>query len=60
MRLEEGRELSEARLVAVESAGDLRCALQAARRDLADFSSDIAVVRAGRVLFAISEILGSC
>ena len=60
VRFEEGRELSEERLLAVESVGDLRCALQAARRDLAAFSSDMAVIRAGTVEAAMSDILENC
>lgn len=59
-RFEEGRALSEARLLPAEEAGDLRWALQAARRDLAAFSSEMAVVRAGAVEDAMSDILGGC
>jgi hypothetical protein len=57
--LEEGREVSELRFVAGELEEDFRCVLQAARRDLAAFSSGIMVVRVGRVLDAMSDILGS-
>ena len=57
VRLAEGRELSDARFVAGELEGDFRCALQAARRDLAAFSSGIMFVRAVKLLLAISYIL---
>jgi len=47
-------------LLPAESAGDLRCVLQAARRDLAAFSSERAAIRAGAVEAAMSDILGGC
>jgi hypothetical protein len=57
---EEESEVSALRLDALESAGDLRYTLQAASRDLAAFSSEMAVVRAGTVEAAMSDILESC
>jgi hypothetical protein len=48
--------LSVERLVA-EVEGDFRCALQAARRDFADFSSETAVLMVGMEDEAMSDML---
>ena len=48
--------MEEAARLVVED-GDLRCALQAVRRDLAAFSSVMAAVRVGRSEDAIADML---
>jgi len=60
VRLEEDARVLSAPRLGVPESGDFRCALQAARRDLAAFSSEMAVVRAEAVEAAMSDILESC